>query len=154
MRERWMTISILVAGIDQMTKYTSTERLSIVDPIHVFPGLDFTLRHNTGAGWSLLAGGSGWQRWFLIGLAMVVSVIIYIWLGKLSAKEKMEACALSLILGGAFGNLLDRVNHGYVIDFILFYYNEKWQWPAFNIADTAICIGVALLIPILLKKEN
>ena len=91
MRERWMTISILVLGFDQITKYVSTERLSIVDPIHVFPGLDFTLRHNTGAAWSLLAGGSGWQRWFLIGLAMVVSLAIYIWMGKLSSKEKMEA---------------------------------------------------------------
>jgi len=152
MREKWLVISIFVLGFDQFTKYLSTQRLALVDSIAVFPGLDFTLRYNKGAAWSFLANASGWQRWFFIGLTILISIGIYVWLGRLSTKEKQAAFALSLVLGGAFGNLLDRINYGYVIDFILFHY-QSWQWPAFNLADTAICIGVALLIPTLVKKH-
>jgi len=153
MRKWWLGISVLVIGLDQFTKYLSTLHLALVNSIPVFPGFDLTLRHNTGAAFNLLAGASGWQRWFFIGLALVVGVVIYIWLSKLSPKEKQEGLALSLILGGAIGNLIDRIVNGQVTDFILLYYKE-WQWPVFNLADTAICIGVLLLVPILFKKHH
>lgn len=152
MRKQWIPLSILIVGFDQLTKYLSARYLSFSESLPIFPGFDLTLRHNTGAAFSFLADASGWQRWLFVMLALVMCGIIYIWLGKLSLEERQEALGLSLIFGGALGNLLDRITHGYVIDFILLYY-EKWQWPAFNLADTAICIGAALLVPILFKKS-
>lgn len=152
MREQWIIVSAIVVGFDQITKYLSTQHLTLVDKIKVFPGFDLTLRHNTGAAFNFLANAAGWQRWFFIGLALVVSSIIYVWLGRLTAKDKQEAFALSLILGGAVGNLLDRVTYGYVTDFILLYY-KHWEWPAFNVADSAIFLGVVFLLPTLFKKN-
>lgn len=152
MRKKWILLSVIVVGLDQFTKYLSAQHLAAVDVIKVLPGFDLTLRHNTGAAFSFLANAAGWQRWFFIGLALLMSVIIYIWLGRVEAKNKHEAFGLSLILGGAIGNLIDRMVHGYVIDFILLYY-KNWQWPAFNLADSAICLGVIFLIPNLLKKS-
>ncbi len=157
MRVLWLASAVLVVGLDQLTKYLSIRYLTFYDQVPIIPGFALTLRHNTGAAFSLLDNASGWQRWFFIILALVMSIIIYIWLGRLSlrvkhySQAKREAFALSLILGGALGNLIDRLNHGYVIDFILLYY-KNWQWPAFNIADTAICIGALLLIPLLFRN--
>ncbi len=151
-REQWIMVSAFVVGFDQISKYLSTQHLMLVDKIKVFPGFDLTLRHNTGAAFNFLANAAGWQRWFFIGLAIVVSLVIYVWLGRLTAKDKQEAFALSLILGGAVGNLLDRISYGYVTDFILLYYKD-WEWPAFNIADSAIFLGVVLLLPTLFKKK-
>lgn len=153
MRERWLAISALVIGFDQFAKYLSIQRLSLVNSLSVFPGFDLTLRYNRGAAFSLFANAFGWQRWFLIGFALVISIFIYVWLGRLPSKEKQEGLALSLILGGAVGNLLDRIFNGYVTDFLLFHY-KHWEWPAFNLADTAICIGVCLLIPTLFKRPR
>ena len=141
-------ISAAVVGLDQFTKYLSTQYLTVVDLIQVLPGFDLALSHNTGAAFGFLANAAGWQRWFFIGLALVMSSIIYVWLGRLSPKNKQEAFGLSLILGGALGNVVDRIIHGYVTDFIVLYY-KNWQWPAFNLADSAICLGVFLLIPLL-----
>ena len=151
-REQWIMVSAFVVGFDQISKYLSTQHLMLVDKIKVFPGFDLTLRHNTGAAFNFLANAAGWQRWFFIGLALSVSVVIFVWLGRLTSKDKQEAFALSLILGGAVGNLLDRITYGYVTDFILLYYKE-WEWPAFNIADSAIFLGVVLLLPTLFKKK-
>lgn len=153
MRDQWLTVAMLVVGCDQITKYWCIEHLSLVNAIKVFPGLDLTLRYNSGAAFNLLSDASGWQRWFFIGLAFVVCFVIYLWLGQLSRRDKQESFALSLILGGAFGNLLDRMINGHVTDFIVLYY-KQWQWPAFNLADTAICIGVILLIPTLFWKHG
>ncbi len=159
MRAIWLLNAGFVMGLDQLTKYLSTRYLMLNDQISIFPGLDLTLRHNTGAAFSFLANASGWQRWFFIGLALLMSTIIYVWLGRLYSCEryvtraKQEGFALSLILGGAIGNVIDRLMHGYVIDFILLYY-EKWQWPAFNLADSAICVGAILLFPVLFKKQS
>lgn len=153
MRKQWIVLSAVVVGLDQFTKYLSTQNLTFQESLKILPGFDLTLRHNTGAAFSFLANAAGWQRWFFIGLALVMSSIIYVWLGRLSAKDKQEAFGLSLILGGALGNVIDRIIHGYVIDFILLYYQD-WQWPAFNLADSAICLGVVLLIPTLFKKHN
>ena len=152
MRKIGIVIAAVVVGLDQLTKYLSTQHLTLVDSIKVFPGFDLTLSHNTGAAFGFLANAAGWQRWFFIGLALVMSSIIYVWLGRLSAKNKQEAFGLSLILGGALGNLVDRIIHGYVTDFILLYYKD-WQWPAFNLADSAIFLGVVLLMPTLFKKN-
>lgn len=139
----WVAGGVLL--LDQITKVLSTRYLSFSTSLSIIPGLDLTLSHNTGAAFSFLANASGWQRGFFITLAAVVSLIIIVWLMKLQKTQKMEGIGLSLILGGALGNLWDRLAHGYVIDFILLYYKE-WTWPVFNIADTAICIGVVFLI--------
>ena len=152
MREKWLVVAFLVAGFDQITKYLMIQQLEIIKTLHVIPGFfDFTLRYNRGAAWGILANSPGWQRWFLIALGFVATIVIYIWLGRLSKREKMEGFGLALILGGAIGNLIDRVTFGEVTDFILLYYKD-WEWPAFNLADSAICIGVAFLIPSFFKK--
>jgi len=153
MRKQWIALSAVVVGLDQLTKYLITQHLTLMDSIKILPSFDLTLRHNAGAAFSFLASATGWQRWFFIGLALVMSSVIYVWLGRLSAQDKQEAFGLSLILGGALGNVIDRIMHGYVIDFILLYYKD-WQWPAFNLADSAICLGVVFLIPTLFKKYN
>lgn len=149
-RRTWLGLAVLIVILDQLTKYLSITYLQAQDTVDIFPGLSLVLRYNTGAAFSFLADASGWQRWFFIGLALLSGVIIYVWLGKLSAKDKWDGLGLSLILGGALGNVIDRLLNGYVVDFILLYY-QQWHWPAFNIADTAICIGVALLLPSLFK---
>ena len=141
-----------IIGVDQLTKVLSSHYLKSINFVSILPGFGLTLRHNKGAAFSFLAEASGWQRWFLVGIAILVSVVIYHWLKKISVKERSEGIALTLILGGALGNLIDRIFHGHVIDFILLYY-KSWQWPAFNIADSAICTGVAMLIPSLFKRE-
>ena len=149
-RDKWLLLAALWVLLDQWTKYLSITYLSINVAKPIFPGFDLVLRYNQGAAFNLLSDASGWQRWFFIVLAVLISVIVIYWIGCLSIKEKREAWGLSLILGGAIGNLIDRVIHGKVVDFILIYYQD-WEWPAFNIADSVICIGVVLLIPKILK---
>lgn len=148
-----LLIAFLVVIIDQFTKILVARHFSYGETLTLFPGFDLTLRHNTGAAFNLFAEGSGWQRWFLIAIAVVISGAILVWLSKLKEYEKLEAWGLSLILGGALGNLIDRMIHAYVIDFILWYYKE-WAWPAFNIADTAICIGVCLFLITLFYEDR
>ncbi len=131
-----LIIAFAVIIFDQITKYWSTLYLAR-QHYSVFKGFDLVLSHNTGAAFSFLASASGWQRWFFSALAVGVSVAIYGWLGRLERNQKQEALALSLILGGALGNLIDRLCYGHVIDFIVLYY-EHWAWPAFNVADSAI----------------
>jgi signal peptidase II len=153
MRATWFLTTIIVIGLDQASKYFVNHHLKLWETVKVIPNFfDLTLRYNTGAAYSLLAHESGWQRWFLIGLAIIVSLVIFGWLRRLSAKEKLEGFALSLILGGAIGNLLDRIMYGHVIDFIL-WYHKHWEFPAFNIADSAITLGVLLLMLSLYKKN-
>lgn len=144
-------VSVII-GVDQLTKVLSSHYLKSSSFVSILPGFGLTLRHNKGAAFSFLAEASGWQRWFFVGITILVSIVIYQWLKKLSAKERKEGIALTLILGGAWGNLIDRIFHGHVIDFILLYY-KSWQWPAFNIADSAICLGVVMLIPSIFKRE-
>ena len=106
----------------------------------------FTLAYNTGAAFSLLADAAGWQRWLFAAIAVVVSVVLCVWLSRLDRSKRLEAVALALILGGALGNLYDRVVLGHVIDFILVHWQQDWFFPAFNIADSAISVGAACLI--------
>ena len=142
---KWFGISVLVIVLDQITKYVASHMLLMHEPVAILPFFNFTLMHNPGAAFSFLADQAGWQRWLFAGLALGVSIVLAIWLYRLKTHEKWLALALSLVLGGAIGNLIDRVYYGYVIDFIDVYYNTS-HWPAFNIADAAISIGAVMLI--------
>jgi signal peptidase II len=142
---RWLWLSLLVILLDQGTKYLAENQLQLYQPVPVLSFFNFTLAYNTGAAFSFLADAGGWQRWFFLGLAVAVSIGLIFWLRRLRANALWEAFAVALILGGALGNVIDRLWHGYVIDFIDLYY-QSWHWPAFNIADSAITVGAALLI--------
>jgi len=142
---KWLNLSALVIVLDQLTKWAVTASLSLYETIPVMPFFNITLAYNEGAAFSFLASAGGWQRWFFVGLALAVSIALIIWLKKLPSMARQEAVALSLILGGAIGNVLDRLYHGYVIDFLDVFYGT-YHWPAFNIADSAIFIGALLLI--------
>jgi signal peptidase II len=142
---KWLWISLLVVALDQVTKSIAVDSLVLFQPVPVFPGFNFTLMHNKGAAFSFLSDQSGWQRWFFTVIAIVVSVAIVIWMKRLPADHRLTAVSLALILGGAVGNVWDRILLGYVIDFIDVYYAD-YHWPAFNIADSAISVGACLLI--------
>jgi signal peptidase II len=142
---RWLWLSLLVILLDQGTKYLAENQLQLYQSVPVLSFFNFTLAYNTGAAFSFLADAGGWQRWFFMGLAFAVSMGLIFWLRRLRANALWEAFAVALILGGALGNVIDRLWHGYVIDFIDLYY-QSWHWPAFNIADSAITVGAALLI--------
>lgn len=142
---RWLWLAAVVLVLDQLTKLWASSSLSLYQSIEVLPFFNITLAHNTGAAFSFLAGAGGWQRWFFTLIAVVVSAAIVIWLRRLPAQERLEACALALVLGGAVGNVVDRVLYGHVVDFLDVHYGG-WHWPAFNIADSAISVGAALLI--------
>jgi len=142
---KWLWLSLLVIVLDQLSKYFVSNWLQLYESVAVLPFFNFTLLHNPGAAFSFLADAGGWQRWFFTAIALIVSVVIVAWLRRLPAAEKWQAAALALILGGALGNVIDRMRLGYVVDFLDFYYRQ-WHWPPFNIADSAITIGVAILL--------
>ena len=142
---KWTWLSGVVIFIDQLTKYLASTLLDMHQPVSIIPMFNLYLTHNYGAAFSFLSQAGGWQRWFFTIVALVVSVIIITWVRRLKDNETLQAVSLSLILGGALGNVIDRLIFGYVIDFIDVYYGD-WHWPAFNIADSAITIGVALLL--------
>jgi signal peptidase II len=143
---RWLPLSLAVIALDQFTKRLAVTGLFEYQRIEILPVFDITLRYNTGAAFSFLAGQSGWQRWFFVTLAILVSIGIIVWLRRLSARgEALLASGLALILGGAVGNVIDRLYLGKVVDFILVYWNTS-EFPAFNVADSAISIGAALIL--------
>jgi signal peptidase II len=152
---RWVPLGLLIILLDQATKAVVESRFELFDVKPILPFLEFTLLYNTGAAFSFLAGASGWQRWFFIGLGAVVSIVILYWLKRLEpGTHRMMAAGFALILGGALGNVIDRIWHGHVIDFIHFHWRQ-WEFPAFNVADSAITIGAALLIlDALLDREK
>jgi signal peptidase II len=141
---RYFVIATLILLLDQLSKWSALSNLQMGVPKPVLPFLNWLLLFNPGAAFSFLAQGSGWQRWFftILGLAACVYIV---WLLRKSQNDKLLCVALSLILGGALGNVLDRIMYGAVVDFIDLHYTN-WHWPAFNIADSAICIGAALII--------
>jgi signal peptidase II len=141
----WLWLSGVVIMLDQATKFLASRLLELYSPVPVLPFVNLTLAHNPGAAFSFLAGASGWQRWFFVIVAVVVSAVILEWLRRLPRHEKAVAVSLALILGGAIGNVIDRVLYGYVVDFVDFYYGT-WHWPAFNVADAAISVGVVILL--------
>jgi signal peptidase II len=145
----WYGFAVLVFAFDQLTKLWAEAALQGGDTIVVTSFFRFQLAYNTGAAFSLLYDAGGWQRWFFAVLALIVSVAIAIWIARLVASKvrhrRWELLGLSLILGGAVGNLYDRIVLGHVVDFIVWHYRD-YYWPTFNIADAAICVGAAVLI--------
>lgn len=143
---RWLPLSVVVIVLDQITKHLIVGNFQLYERIEVLPVLDITRLHNTGAAFSMLATASGWQRWLFTALALGVGVAIIVWLGKLKARTQgLLACSLALILGGALGNLIDRLWHGHVVDFIHVHWGDAY-FPAFNVADSAITVGAGLLL--------
>lgn len=150
---KWLWLSAVVVALDLGSKAIATHYLLLHQPISVFPGFNWTLAHNAGAAFSFLSDESGWQRWFFSVIALAVSVGITIWIKRLNAAQTFLAVALALVLGGAIGNLWDRVTMGYVVDFIDVYY-QQYHWPAFNIADSAICVGAVMLVIDSFRGDN
>jgi signal peptidase II len=142
---RWLWLSALIVAADQTSKWLAVQHLAPHQPLPAVPGFNLTLVYNTGAAFSFLSDASGWQRWFFALLAALVSTFIVFWLSRLPRAQRWLGCALALILGGALGNLWDRLALGHVIDFIDLYYRD-WHWPAFNVADSAISVGAVMLL--------
>lgn len=140
-----VAVALVIVILDQWTKHLASTHLVYDRAVAILPVFDLTLHHNTGAAFSMFAEGSGWQRWFLGGLSTVVSVVLVVWIGRLAPGERLLASSLAFILGGAVGNLIDRISLGYVVDFISVHYGGHY-FPTFNIADSAITIGAGLMI--------
>ncbi len=142
----WVTLSVLIVGLDQATKWAILKWVELYDKVAVNSFINITHQRNTGAAFSILADASGWQRWFFILLGTGVSAAIVVWLWRIRQDGlNVLSAGLSLVLGGAVGNVIDRILHGYVIDFIqvLIF---GWPFPSFNVADSAITVGAVLLI--------
>ncbi len=148
----WFVLVGLIVIADQASKWLVCQQLTLYHPVPVFPFFSLYLTYNTGAAFSLFSDAAGWQRWLFTLTTAIIGVGITVWLWRLPRKQIIQAIALTLILGGAIGNLLDRVLFGYVIDFLLLHWRQ-WQWPVFNLADSVICIGAGLLCWQLLRKE-
>jgi len=149
---KYLMISAVIIVLDQVTKWLMVSWLALYETVAVMPYFNLTMAHNYGAAFSFLAQAGGWQRWFFIVLAIVISAVLVVWLAKLKPHAKLEAISLSLILGGAIGNVIDRIVYGYVVDFLDVYIGSS-HWPAFNVADSVICIGAVLLILDSFKSE-
>lgn len=141
----WLVVAAVIVILDHVTKYLASENLTLYRPVPVTSWLNLTLAHNTGAAFSLFADASGWQRWFFIVVGVLVTLVLLVWLARQPPGARLLPATLALVIGGALGNLVDRIVHGYVVDFIDVYY-AGWHWPAFNLADSAICVGVILLL--------
>ena len=141
---RWLALSAIVVALDLATKAWVSQALSYGDVVRVTPFFNLILTHNTGAAFSFLAGAGGWQRWFFSAVAVVISVALVVMLRR-PHRDRMVPLALALVLGGALGNLWDRVVLGHVVDFVQLHAGG-YYWPAFNVADSAITVGVALLV--------
>ncbi len=158
--KHWLWLSLIIVLLDQATKWLVMTGFEPFEVVEIVPNLNLTLMFNTGAAFSFLAEAGGWQRWLFAALALAVTGALVVWLLRLRTQERTLALALALIIGGAVGNLIDRVLLGHVIDFIQVYlpflplaiFNP---WPAFNVADSAISIGVVvLLIATLLAQDE
>lgn len=152
---KWLALAVVVIVLDQLTKWAAEHWLVYHQPVPVIPFFNLTLSYNTGAAFSFLADAGGWQRWFFAVLAVGVSVFLIGWLRQLGDKDSWLSASLALVLGGAVGNVIDRLAYGHVIDFIDLYY-QRWSWPVFNIADIAITLGVIGMIAhmLLVKPET
>jgi len=141
---QWLLIALLIIVLDQFTKVLILGNFQLGDSRFVTSFFNVVRVHNTGAAFSFLAGAAGWQRWFFVGLGLAATVFITVML-KRHGQQTLFATALTLILGGALGNVIDRLLHGYVVDFIQVHYGG-WYFPSFNVADSAITVGAVLLI--------
>ncbi len=141
----WLWLSGVVIILDQLSKVLAQSFLAPYEPVPVLPSLNLTLMYNTGAAFSFLSQAGGWQRWLFTILALGISAAIVAWLRVLPPRQAWVGAGLALILGGAIGNVVDRLLLGHVTDFIQVYYRD-WYWPAFNLADSSITVGVAILL--------
>ncbi|HYM28882.1 MAG TPA: signal peptidase II [Steroidobacteraceae bacterium] len=143
---RWLALTTLVIVLDQVSKAWIMHHFALSERVHVLPVLDIILTYNTGAAFSFLAGAAGWQRWVFVLLALAVSTVLIVWMRRLSARHHgLLACGLSLIVGGALGNMIDRLVLGRVVDFVHVHWGLAY-FPAFNVADSAITVGAAVLL--------
>jgi len=142
---RWLWLTLLILVIDQVTKYWVAGSFDYRETLSVLPFFNITYVHNPGAAFSFLAGQGGWQRWFFTAIASIASIVFLVWMAKTPKNQRLLSIAFALILSGAVGNLIDRVLFGYVIDFLDFHW-AGYHFAAFNIADSAIFIGAALMI--------
>lgn len=142
---KWLWLSVVVIALDQITKVLASAQLVLHEPVPVMPFFNLTLMHNTGAAFSFLSQAGGWQRWFFVTVAIAVSLSLGWWLRQLRHGQLWLAASLALVLGGALGNVWDRIALGYVVDFVDLYYGD-WHWPAFNVADSAITVGAIMLL--------
>lgn len=150
---RWLGLALLVLVLDQASKHAIEATFQFGEQLALIPSFfNLTLAYNPGAAFSFLADAGGWQRYFFTALALGVSVFIVFLLKKHHAETRY-ALALALILGGALGNAIDRMLLGHVIDFIQIHYQQRWYYPAFNIADSAICIGAVLMVIDSFRRE-
>lgn len=141
---RWLWLSVVVIALDQLSKQLVEATFMLYETLPVLPFFNLTLVYNEGAAFSFLSDQGGWQRWLFSGLALVVTGVLVAWLIRLRS-ERLLAVSLSLVIGGAAGNLIDRVLFGHVIDFLDLYYG-RLHWPVFNVADAAITLGVVLML--------
>jgi len=142
---RWLWLSLACVLADQASKVIALDGLTLYQPVALAPFFNLTLVYNQGAAFSFLSDAGGWQRWFFTALAVLLSLGMTIWLARLARDQRWIAAALALVIGGAVGNLIDRLRFGYVVDFLDFHW-AGWHWPAFNIADSCISVGVAILL--------
>lgn len=142
---RWLLLAGLIVIGDQLSKFAILDSLQYGQRLALIPGwFDLTLVYNTGAAFSFLASAGGWQRWFFVGIG-IGATLFMLWMLARHPGQRLFAFALSLIMGGAVGNVIDRLLHGKVVDFLLVY-RDPWYWPAFNVADSAITVGAVFLI--------
>ena len=140
-----LLLAAVVIEVDIQTKQWASDTLTLYRPVQVTSWLNWTLAHNYGAAFSMLSDAGGWQRWFFTILAGSVTLVLLVWLFRLKKDEWLTGLSLGLIIGGAVGNLIDRIQLGYVVDFIDVYYGTS-HWPAFNVADSAISFGIFLML--------
>jgi signal peptidase II len=151
---RWLVLSVLVIAADQATKVLAQMHLEYRVPVELAPFLNLTLTYNPGAAFSILGDAGGWQRWLLIGIGSVVSAGLVGWLLKLPAGEgRWLPLALTLVVGGALGNVWDRIQLGMVVDFVDLHWSGR-HWPAFNVADSAITVGAGVLVVLSFRKDS
>lgn len=147
---KWLSISAIVVALDLYTKHLVQNAFEYGEHLTITSFFDLVRYHNEGAAFSFLADAGGWQKWFFSGIS-IVAIVVITYLLKKHQTQKLFCLGLALVLGGAIGNLYDRLTLGYVVDFLLFHY-QTYAWPAFNVADSAICVGVALLLIDSFKK--
>lgn len=149
----WLGLSVFIIVIDQWTKALAVANLELYRPVPVFEHFNLMLAHNSGAAFSFLADAGGWQRWFFAAVAVGISAVMVAWISRLKRDEHWLAVGLALVVGGALGNLWDRMTLGYVVDFLDFWWGDS-HFPAFNIADSAITIGAVMLIIDMLRNPQ
>ena len=141
----WYRLALVLVIVDQLVKLVVNLNLEYGVPVAVLPVFNLTLQHNTGAAFSFLHDAGGWQRWLFSSIALVVSAALLVWMARLRRDQRLLLASLSCVLGGAVGNLIDRVRFGYEVDFVSVHYGS-WYFPAFNVADAAITVGAGLMI--------